>query len=684
MTQVNVACEGTTCDICSSLRDFTHLSWYQELYNPTTVTYSLLHSNATPLPEQTRSLRLGQSSAIQELTILDQKINIIQTLLDQRRSKLQQVVDDYQKVLSPVRNLPFEILRSIFLLMQSSASESAPMRGDGVGSGFQFRDPWMTIHNGPWYLGQVCQLWRAVALKTPQLWANIRILVPQALDVDGPLGHHPIIYSVLEEGIRRSASVGLHVRLCDDGYGENPSPVRQDIGFDGSGLGEESDYDETDIGSGDDETDSMDPIALDRFGDDFGLLHAILKHTTKIVDLEIHLGRPTELEALFDPVPPESPSWKARSYSSLERLSIAVRSIDGQATAWSFKMFKDLQALKQVRLHCWRTCLNESHVVGSAFPWNQLTSFEHNRTLSEYDSVELLRRCPRLVKYGVRRMKGTLCPRIMHPSRPSPTASDRVLHTSLKELHIGHQAVGFLQFMTIPSLTTLTIHGVRASDESIIQEFLARSNCSIQKLNYKNGFRTRMRNWPRFTLLDSSEVMGSLVDVSFETTIPLVMEPSPFRRQLAAKAVARAPPPRPPWTLTQTISLSKFPLQVLGRMTIIVPPNDTDWSSSRSLFSPISSLIKLIRCLPSLQFFSFSEPRYLWKTEDLNDDLKLLKSLLMMYEKDLKERIKSGLMLYLFVGKLWCPSSSSSSSSCSSLHEVLTYAFRYTSRYQLL
>ena len=242
---VNIACECTTCDTCSPFRDLTQLSWYQDLYNPTTVTYFLLHSNATPLLEQTRSLRLDQSNAIKELAIVDQKISIIQTMLDQHRSKLQQAVYDYQIVLSPIRNLPFEILRSIFLRIQRSVSNSQPApvsgeskksaeRGDGAGSGFhwQFRDTWVTIHNGPWYLGQVCSFWRAVALKTPQLWADIRILAPQALDVGGPLGHHPIIYSVLEEGIRRSASAGLHVRLCDYGYGENPNPVRQDIGFD--------------------------------------------------------------------------------------------------------------------------------------------------------------------------------------------------------------------------------------------------------------------------------------------------------------------------------------------------------------------------------------------------------------------------------------------------------------------
>lgn len=61
------------------------------------------------------------------------------------------------RVLAPVRRLPVEILRHVFLLF--------------VGKNFEA----FWVRQGPWLLAKVCRQWRDVALDFPDIWASFRV-----------------------------------------------------------------------------------------------------------------------------------------------------------------------------------------------------------------------------------------------------------------------------------------------------------------------------------------------------------------------------------------------------------------------------------------------------------------------------------------------------------------------------
>ncbi|KAJ7036281.1 hypothetical protein C8F04DRAFT_884923, partial [Mycena alexandri] len=74
--------------------------------------------------------------------------------LEVRRQELQDFIADDQKIVAPIRKMPNEILAEIFM-----------QRVERV-----YSVPWNPAVDPEWLLGQVCGIWRAVALSTPRLW----------------------------------------------------------------------------------------------------------------------------------------------------------------------------------------------------------------------------------------------------------------------------------------------------------------------------------------------------------------------------------------------------------------------------------------------------------------------------------------------------------------------------------
>lgn len=91
-------------------------------------------------------------------------ISHIQSLIEeslQRKTALQDSIVLHQRLLSPFRCLPDDILQQIFLFCLPQAHNAV-----------------MDLHDPPFLLCRVCYRWKSVAYRTPRLWATLHIPLP--------------------------------------------------------------------------------------------------------------------------------------------------------------------------------------------------------------------------------------------------------------------------------------------------------------------------------------------------------------------------------------------------------------------------------------------------------------------------------------------------------------------------
>jgi hypothetical protein len=195
--------ESCAYSICPSFKldDFTQFFWYTSLYSPFNST--ILKTNEPPLDGQLPSLRANHLEAVRELAKVNQKIQSIQSLLSDaisHRARLQKVVDDYSSVISPVRRLPFEIVRIVLenTIQTIDHGSTALVKNTP--------DCYVEIYRGPWVSSKVCQLWREVAMQSSELWCDIQMHFAPNMNCENRSSG---FCALLDEGIRRSATRGL-------------------------------------------------------------------------------------------------------------------------------------------------------------------------------------------------------------------------------------------------------------------------------------------------------------------------------------------------------------------------------------------------------------------------------------------------------------------------------------------
>jgi hypothetical protein len=403
------------------LDDFTQLSWYKSLYSQPNST--ILKTNEAPLDVQLPSLRANQLEAITELEKVDQKIEAIRSTLSDaitHRARLQKVVDDFRSALSPIRRVPSEIVHKI--LKDIDTKDSAILR----------RKPGLnvTLYNGPWRFSTVCQLWRAVAIQSPEFWSHIHI--------DFRLNNHREYRSLglcalLDEGIRRSASRGIRVSLDQEPLSskEEENSVRE------------------------------------RNEDDSGrdVIKALFDHSSQIRTLAMKMCSSPMLNDIL--------SSSRCSFTSLQCLSIELMFCDPENGSDILEAFYGSPSLVEVKLDRFPVAkpYRELH-----FPWNQLQVFEHIPSRSLADAIDVVRFCPRLQKYKAACFN-------MHTLNLTvpPTA---VHHTAITHLELAKDSLPLLQHTRIPSLTVLRmLSAIDNSQLTTLAQFISRSRCLIQDLH---------------------------------------------------------------------------------------------------------------------------------------------------------------------------------------------------------
>ncbi|KAJ7212632.1 hypothetical protein GGX14DRAFT_564383 [Mycena pura] len=152
----------------------------------------ILHTNVVPSDAQCDDIRAFLVGPCKELADLTEEIERLQSLLDQtteKRDKLKQCVDTHFALVSPMRRLPDDILREVFVETLPSTRNTAIISTEG-----------------PLLLCRVCKLWRSIALTTPRLWASMHIVVPDRARI------HRLI-DILRSWLGRSGTVPLAITM---------------------------------------------------------------------------------------------------------------------------------------------------------------------------------------------------------------------------------------------------------------------------------------------------------------------------------------------------------------------------------------------------------------------------------------------------------------------------------------
>ncbi|PBK65353.1 hypothetical protein ARMSODRAFT_857174, partial [Armillaria solidipes] len=117
-----------------------------------------LRTNAPPTPFERKGLETTLSKAPDRIAELDSLIHATTSLLDYLIKDRNQAIAnqaDANKILSPSRRLPPEVLTRIFVWCWTLHGR---------------RSPPLDPRAVPWSLTHVCKKWREVAIATPKLW----------------------------------------------------------------------------------------------------------------------------------------------------------------------------------------------------------------------------------------------------------------------------------------------------------------------------------------------------------------------------------------------------------------------------------------------------------------------------------------------------------------------------------
>ncbi|KAJ7681867.1 hypothetical protein DFH06DRAFT_1387727, partial [Mycena polygramma] len=126
----------------------------------------ILHTNVVPSDSECQGIRHLLYSSQQQVDELTEELARLETMhkeISRKRRELQQFIDAHLALLSPMRRLPEDLVRAIFMACFPSA-----------------RNPTLSGKDAPVLLCQICQSWRGTALAMPPLWAALHLVILKA------------------------------------------------------------------------------------------------------------------------------------------------------------------------------------------------------------------------------------------------------------------------------------------------------------------------------------------------------------------------------------------------------------------------------------------------------------------------------------------------------------------------
>lgn len=120
----------------------------------------LVKTNDPPPESEAQRLRNILQEAHDDIGRLDRKVARLLAAakeVQEERDAFQRSIDPYTAIVSPIRRIPPEVIMMIFA---------------------HLREPHYEVYitsEGPWVLGQICRLWRSIALSCSELWSSMSL-----------------------------------------------------------------------------------------------------------------------------------------------------------------------------------------------------------------------------------------------------------------------------------------------------------------------------------------------------------------------------------------------------------------------------------------------------------------------------------------------------------------------------
>ncbi|KAK0452604.1 hypothetical protein EV421DRAFT_2031169 [Armillaria borealis] len=141
---------------------------------------NVLNSQVSEILRATRPfLDTDRDRILQNIEVLEQQLSVYDALLNRidevrlemqgHRDAVHKSMTAYSSTLAPIRRLPSDILRAVFLEVQISLWWNPERSKSHSDSGPEVLD----FSQGPWKLSHVCGAWRDIVLSYPQLWSRI-------------------------------------------------------------------------------------------------------------------------------------------------------------------------------------------------------------------------------------------------------------------------------------------------------------------------------------------------------------------------------------------------------------------------------------------------------------------------------------------------------------------------------
>lgn len=124
-----------------------------------------LGTNYVPNDAEIQELKHCVSEQLQRLKAIEDETALLELRLQHlhtERADIHASIAGHLSLLSPMRHLPVDLLREIFIACLP-----------------ENRNPTLCSDEGPMLLTRICSYWRNVALTTPRLWAALHIPIPQ-------------------------------------------------------------------------------------------------------------------------------------------------------------------------------------------------------------------------------------------------------------------------------------------------------------------------------------------------------------------------------------------------------------------------------------------------------------------------------------------------------------------------
>jgi len=156
-----------------------------------------LQTNYTPSPGESDQIKDIIKSISVEISDLEIEAARILEPFRRKHDLLLEQLSSHRRLLSPVRRLPVEILREVFLCCLSNNPDS-----------------WMKQYECPLLLTRVCSRWRRLALSMPQLWSIIHAVIP------GDSAPRVIVsaqkrVTAIQQWLLRAGASPLHITFAD-------------------------------------------------------------------------------------------------------------------------------------------------------------------------------------------------------------------------------------------------------------------------------------------------------------------------------------------------------------------------------------------------------------------------------------------------------------------------------------